>query len=85
MKKAEIHQLILEAYLEVLQEQEEVSTELPPVDKPEKAVLPKPEKKPIPQEVKKALGKVVDSLFGSSHLEFIEKIQLVVPNPSEFQ
>lgn len=85
MKKAEIRQLILEAYLEVLQEQEEVSSELPPVDNPEKADLPKPEKKPVPQEVKKALGKVVDSLFGSSHLEFVEKIQMVVPNPSEFQ
>lgn len=79
MKKSDIQQLLLEAYLEVLQEQEEVPTEEAPVEEP------KPEKKPIPQDVKKALGKVVDSLFGSSHLEFIEKIQLVVPNPSEFQ
>lgn len=79
MKKSDIQQLLLEAYLEVLQEQEESSTgEVPTTE-------PKPEKKPIPQDVKKALTKVVNSLFGSSHLEFIEKIQLVVPNPSEFQ
>ena len=79
MKRTEIQQLLLEAYLEVLQEQDQIPTEEVPTEEP------KPEKKPIPQEVKKALGKVVDSLFGSSHLEFIEKIQLVVPNPSEFQ
>lgn len=74
MNRSDIQQLLLEAYLEVLQEQEEASVE-----------EPKPEKKPIPQDVKKALSKVVGSLFGSSHLEFIDKIQLVVPNPSEFQ
>lgn len=84
MKRSDIQEILLEAYLEVLQEQE-VPTEDAPVEQPKPAVLPKPEKKPIPQDVKKALGKVIDSLFGSSHLDFIEKIQLVVPNPSEFQ
>ena len=79
MRKSDIQQLLLEAYLEVLQEQEEVPTGETP------AVESKPEKKPIPQDVKKALSKVVNSLFGSSHLDFVEKIQLVVPNPSEFQ
>lgn len=85
MKKTEIHQLMLEAYLEVLQEQDQVPAEEVPTQEPEPAVLPKPEKKPIPQEVKQALRKVIGSLFGSSHLDFIEKIQLVVPKPSEFQ
>lgn len=85
MKRRELRQLILEAFLEVIQEQEGGISELPLSGNSEKDTLPKPEKKPIPQEIKKNLGKVIDSLFGSSHLEFVEKIQLVVPNPSEFQ
>lgn len=79
MKKTEIKQLLLEAYLEILKEQEQSTTGEVPSEEP------KLKKKPVPEEVKGALRKVISSLFGSSYLEFIDKIQLVVPNPSEFQ
>lgn len=78
MKKSDIQDILLEAYVEVLREQEAIPPSLVPN-------TPAPEKKPIPQDVKLALRKVINSLFGSSHLDFVEKIQLAVPNPSEFQ
>jgi len=78
MKRSDIQDILLEAYVEFLREQEAI----PPSSIPN---TPAPKKKPIPREVKHALGKVIDSLFGSSHLDFVDKIQLAVPNPSEFQ
>ena len=78
MKRSDIQDVLLEAYVEFLREQEAI----PPSSIPN---TPTPEKKPIPGDVKHALGKVIDSLFGSSHLDFVDKIQLVVPNPSQFQ
>ena len=78
MKKSDIQDILLEAYVEVLREIEQTPPSLVPN-------TPAPEKKPIPQDVKLALRKVINSLFGSSHLDFVEKIQLAVPNPSEFQ
>ena len=78
MKRSDIQDILLEAYVEVLREQEATPPSLV-------ANTPAPEKKPIPGDVKHALRKVINSLFGSSHLDFIDKIQLAVPNPSEFQ
>ncbi len=78
MKRSDIQDILLEAYVEVLREQEATSPSLVPN-------TPTPEKKPIPGDVKQALRKVINSLFGSSHLDFVEKIQLAVPHPSEFQ
>lgn len=79
--KDELQELMLEAYVEVLREQGEDT--LPPISaEPTTAI---PEKKQIPKVVKYELGKVIDSLFGSSHMDFVDKIQLAVPNPSEFQ
>ena len=78
MKRSDIQDILLEAYVEVLREQEATPPSLV-------ANTPAPEKKPIPGDVKHALRKVINSLFGSSHLDFVDKIQLAVPNPSEFQ
>lgn len=78
MKRSDIQDILLEAYVELLKEQEATPPSLVPN-------TPTPEKKPIPGDVKHALRKVINSLFGSSHLEFVDKIQLAVPNPSEFQ
>lgn len=71
MKRSELKEILLEAYVELLREQEAPAQEKP--------------KKFIPQRVKSTLGKTINMLFGSSHTDFIDKIQLVVPKPSEFQ
>ena len=82
--KEELDEIMLEAYVEVLREQEgNPIPELPKVQS--EPATPKPEKKQIPYIVKYELGKVIDSLFGSSHMDFVDRIQLAVPNPSEFQ
>ena len=83
--KDDLQELMLEAYVEVLREQEE-EEQIPQIPEvPTEPVTPAPEKKPIPKVVKNELAKVIDSLFGSSHMDFVDKIQLAVPNPSEFQ
>lgn len=78
MKRSDIQDILLEAYVELLREEETPAPSTVPN-------TPAPEKKPIPGEVKQALSKVIGTLFGKSHLDFVDKIQLAVPNPSEFQ
>lgn len=78
MKRSDIQDTLLEAYVEFLREQEATLPSSIPN-------TPTPKKQPVPGDVKHALRKVINSLFGASHLDFVDKIQLVVPNPSQFQ
>jgi len=72
--KGSIKDLLFEAYVETVRELEK-----------QKQQIPSERNSKIPGDVKEALKKAVNLLFGKSYLDFVDRIQLVVPKPSEFQ